>query len=239
MDWTLPGLGWSAEKQSLDLLGYAAPLPLAEPERASDVLSAYQESTLGTKNPHITSHLVRRLLADPGLTRAVETLCGKSLTLWRSAVFSKTTGSAEIGWHHDKHFHEDGIEDIRLDDLGVHYSVLFGLTSIEQKTGMMEFIPGSHRSNAALERDLLARYLNLKKSHIIDDLPDNILNNRRAVPIPAGSFVIFHSAILHRSLPHGGGQDRLGLAIRLMRSEIKAPDSMVKPNDLMSYPPAA
>jgi len=230
-------LGWNLEKKALDILGYSAPLPLAEPDRAK----AVYDQTVGLKgykkNPHIESASVRHLLSDPGLVAYVRRLCGDNHVLWRSAFFFKSIGSREIGWHHDKHFHQDGDEEIHLDDIGSHYSVLFGITPMDQTTGLIEFLPGTHLTNDAIKRDLRPRYLYLNESHIMENFSDEIMEQRRAVPIPAGSFVVFHSSILHRSLPHTGGPNRLGLAIRLVRANLKTPKTMVKPSDIISFPP--
>ncbi len=227
-------LGWAVEKTALDSLGYSAPLPLDDPERAEAALAVNRDVAAHKRNPHKSQEEVRQLLADPGLQRAVKELCGTGFRLWRTALFAKEKGSGEIGWHHDKHFHADGVKDVELDAIGGHFSVLFGLTPIDRKTGLMEFLPGTHRSSAALTRDTRARYLHLTESHFMD-IPPDVQAERRPVPIPAGSFVIFHSSILHRSLPHGGGVDRLGLAIRLVRSDLAIPAQMARADDIFDF----
>src|SRR6185437_9028936 len=76
--------GWTAEKASLDLIGYCAPLPLAEPERASAVLETYDfGGPAYQKNPHATMESVRTLVNDPGLLAAVRMLFGFNFRLWR------------------------------------------------------------------------------------------------------------------------------------------------------------
>ncbi|MDU8912167.1 phytanoyl-CoA dioxygenase family protein [Aestuariicoccus sp. MJ-SS9] len=235
---SLPGLGWAAERQALNLLGYSAPLPLAEPDRARTVHAHNTGLPAYSRNPHVSSDKVRRMLRDPAPTTAVAALCGDGFRLWRSAFFAKSEGSREIGWHHDKHFN-DGDEDIGLDELGGHYSILFGLTDITQTTGQLEMLPGSHRPVAGLERDTRPYHLRPREAHILTDLSDDVLAMRRPVPIPAGCFVVFHSAILHRSLPHTSGGDRLGLAIRLAKPDRAIPAKLAKPQDIMPFPPPA
>jgi ectoine hydroxylase-related dioxygenase (phytanoyl-CoA dioxygenase family) len=230
--------GWTAEKASLDLIGYSAPLPLAEPERASAVLEKYDfGGPAYQKNPHATMESVRTLVNDPGLLAAVRVLCGFNFRLWRSAFFSKQSGSHEIGWHHDKHFYTAEDSDIRLDEIGSHYSVLFGLSEISQLTGLLEVLPGSHRAIDGIDRDTRARHLRPADEHIIPDLPAKLKAGVRAVPIPAGSFLIFHSALLHRSLEHRGGPRRLGLAIRLVSEGHAIPDALVEAKDVFEFPP--
>lgn len=229
---------WRAEAAGLDLLGYSAPLPLTELERAEAVRAANIDAPRYTKNPHRDQAGVRALLNDPGLTAAVARLCGDDLAVWRSAFFAKSEGSGEIGWHHDKHFHRDGEDDIRLDEIGTHFSVLFGLTEIAQGTGMLEVLPGTHRPVPGLTRDTRPYHMRPAGEHLLTDLPPALLETRRGLPIPAGSFVVFHSALLHHSLPHRGGVPRLGLAIRLAPAAIAVPDKLAAPGDVLPFPPA-
>lgn len=86
-------LGWSEEREALDIQGYSAPLPLAEPERAAAVLAEHSQTGLYLRDGHATSPLVRTLLSDPGLVSHVQRLCGSDFTLWRSAFFSKVKGT--------------------------------------------------------------------------------------------------------------------------------------------------
>ncbi|GGA29508.1 phytanoyl-CoA dioxygenase family protein [Neptunicoccus cionae] len=234
----LSGTHWGKEKNALDQLGYTAPLPLSEPERVAAVLAENADRASYTRNPHSSSATVRHMLSDPGLVKYVTALCGPNLRLWRSAFFSKSEGSGEIGWHHDKHFFSNEAEDIRLDEIGSHYSVLFGLTQIDQTTGMLEVLTATHQPMDGLERDSRPYHKRPANEHILTDLPDTVLSNRRPIPIPANSFLIFHSALLHHSLPHNGGGDRLGLAIRLVAPDLVVPAELADAKDVMSFPPA-
>ncbi|MEH6648375.1 phytanoyl-CoA dioxygenase family protein [Sulfitobacter sp.] len=230
--------GWKLEKASLDSLGYSSPLPLDNPQRARCIFESNNAigSTTYVKNPHVTSDVVRQMLCDAGLVRAVESLCGPSFKLWRSAFFSKSEGSGEIGWHHDKHF-EAGDADIQLNTIGGHYSILFGLTDITHTTGLLEIIPGTHRDVYNVQRDTRPFHLRPASAHILTDLPIEAMAMRRPVPIPAGCFMIFHSAMLHRSLSHTSGARRLGMAIRLVHQDREIPAPLAKREDIFPFPP--
>lgn len=238
-----PAAGQEAgpERQALDLLGYTAPLPLAEPRRAHRIAQAEAHDGLYRKNPHVADADVRHLLADPALAEAVARYCGTDYVLWRSAFFQKTEGSKEIGWHHDKHF-QAGEAEIRLDtgdDAGAHFSILFGLTGIGRMNGLLEVIPGSHRPLPGLTRDLRPFHRRPASDHILTGLPADLTARARPVPIPAGCFLIFHSALLHRSLPHQGGGRRLGMAIRLAPRGLGIPEPLAAPEEVIAFPPAA
>ena len=225
---------WHLERQALDWLGYTAPLPLSEPERADAVLTATTLTAGYARNPHLRNEAIFHLLEDEGLRTAIRRLCGPRFRLWRSAYFRKVQGSGEIGWHHDKHFFSDGVDNIRLDEIGTHYSILFALTDIVPSTGVLEVIPGTHRPMPGLDRDERPFHQRPPESHILKDLPQHVVAQARPVPIPAGSFLVFHSALLHRSQPHAGGVDRLGLAIRLVRDGIDVPSELAEPDDVHS-----
>lgn len=232
-----PGqIGWQLERQALDQLGYSAPRPLQDIARANAVLEERQLQTVYVKNPHVGSPTIANLLRDPALLQAVEHLCGTGFSLWRSAFFSKAEGSDEIGWHHDKHF-SSGDDDIRLSELGGHYSVLFALTDIVHDTGLLEVIPGTHVPVDGLKRDTRPWHRRPPADHILNDLPDHVRAARRATPIPAGCFMIFHSALLHRSLAHSGQGRRLGLAIRLAGRGLTIPPELATPENIMPFPP--
>ena len=190
--------GWVAEKTAFDLLGYSAPMPLAEPARAEVASAEHDGERPYVGNPHTTSAAVRSLFADPGLVAQVRALCGPNLKLWRSVFFLKKPGAAEIGWHHDKHFYRGEENDVRFDEIGTHFSVLFALTEIAQTAGMIQVVPGTHADTALLPRDPRPVHLRPKEEHILNNLPQPVLDNVRSVPIPAGSFLVFHSALLHR-----------------------------------------
>jgi len=228
--------GLDIERESFDLLGFSPAYPLADPDRASKVVETYDFAQQHSRNPHVDNASVVELLQDPMLEAAIEGLCGSGYLLWRSAFFAKSIGSGEIGWHHDKHF-QDGDADVLYDGLHSHISVFFGLTEVTQRNGILELIPGTHRPVEGLERDVRPFHLRPPKEHILNNLPDRFMRYKRALPVPAGSFVVFHSSILHRSVAHAGGTERLGLAIRLVRSEKVIPDALADAvTDVRAFP---
>lgn len=98
------------------------------------------------------------------------------------------------GWH------QDGSSAYNFDKLGspiplIQLRASYLLTDQSKpRTGNMEFIPGSHRSMVAL--------------------PDSVRKGETEVPIghvvcaPAGSVLLFHNALWHRTYAHDGDYDR-------------------------------
>lgn len=228
--------GLDVERAAFDVLGFSPAFPLADPDRASRVVETYDFTQRHRRNPHVDNPRVVELLQDPMLETVIEDLCGPGYMLWRSAFFAKSVGAGEIGWHHDKHF-QDGDADVQYDGLRSHISVFFGLTEVTQRNGMLELIPGTHRPVDDLERDVRPYHLRPPQEHLLNNLPDRFLRFRRALPVPAGSFFVFHSSILHRSAAHAGGTERLGLAIRLVKSDNVIPDALVDAaTDVKAFP---
>lgn len=228
------------ERTAFDLLGYSAPMPLADSSLAESARYALEDTgAIYTKNPHTTMEPVRALLRDKSLIAQINSLCGSGFRLWRSACFRKVDGTREIGWHHDKHF-ENGTEPVNFDDISGHFSVFFGLTDVVQKNGMLELVTGSHISRHGVERDTRPFFDRPASAHILSDLPTPFAKDVRPILIPAGSFLIFHSALFHRSLAHTGGDGtRLGLAVRLAASGRQIPEKLAQPEDIMAFPPPA
>ncbi len=228
--------GWALEKQSLDLLGYSSPIPLADRRLARDVAKKFADPEGYVKNPHSQSREIAALLRDANFVRVIKNFVGAPTIIWRSALFKKVAGSDEIGWHHDKHFYTEGEDTIHLNEIGAHYSVLFALTDITDSMGMLEVLPGTHRETPDLKRDPRPFDKRAYEEHFLD-IPESLSSQRRAVPLPAGSFLVFHSALLHRSLEHTGSAPRLGLAIRMCKPGISVPENFASREELREFSP--
>lgn len=228
--------GLTLERETFDKLGYVSPLPLQDFRQVNSVLDEHPFDAKYTRNPHVSSPAIQRLLSDKNLQDAVEFFCGKQLLIWRSACFTKSFGADEIGWHHDKHFHDASASNIILDDLSSHFSVLIALTDMNIDDGILEIVPGTHRTVSDLDRDVRPFHLRPTSDHMLD-LPEPVFASRRKIPIPAGCFLIFHSALLHRSLPHSAPSRRAGLAIRLMRKGLKVPKQMAQSHEILPFEP--
>jgi ectoine hydroxylase-related dioxygenase (phytanoyl-CoA dioxygenase family) len=223
-------------KQALGRDGVVGPFPLLHPERVTDLVKAHPTLD-GKRNQHKHSAEVRAILADPNLAQAVRALCGGDLILWRTAFFYKKGGSAELGWHHDKHYQSATATTVRFDEMSQHFSVLIALNAITATSGQIEVIPGTHLEDARYRRDPRPIYLRPDDDHFLTDIPNALLETRRALDIPAAHFIVFHSALLHRSLAHPGGAPRLGLALRLARRDLGVPAELATLDDITAFDP--
>ncbi|MEC0265577.1 phytanoyl-CoA dioxygenase family protein [Paenibacillus anseongense] len=137
---------------------------------------------------------LERLIDHPAILPKVRALYGDRFIMQSGWCTKQPAFGGVGGWHQDG----SGAYDFRK--LGYPIPLLqlrasFLLTDqIVPRTGNMELIPGSHRSQV--------------------QLPDSIRSNREDVPIghvicaPAGSVLFFHNAVWHRTYAHDGDYDR-------------------------------
>jgi ectoine hydroxylase len=135
-----------------------------------------------------------RLIDHPAVLPKVRGLYGDRFILQSGWNTLQPAGGTVGGWH------QDGSGAYDFKNLGypipliqLRASYLLTDQSVP-RSGNMELIPGSHRSK--------------------NPLPDEIRKNRDDVPIghvicaPAGSVLIFHNAVWHRTYAHDGDYDR-------------------------------
>lgn len=168
-------------------------------------------------NPLIDRHLdvgvIRRLYYDANVQSAVAELLGEDLYIWRSNFFVKSDGTGQNKWHHDRHF-ENGDAALDLYDTSNHFSITMALTDIGMDEGRIEYVKGSHQPIAGFDRDIPRH---------IDEVPAVVADRVTPLPLERGQFVLFHAALLHRSLAFGEGNRRVSMAARLLRAGTKIP----------------
>lgn len=209
--------------ESLDDVGIAGPFALRSvtPGHLEALYQAY--TTPGAGNPrdaHLHDGLVQALLQDPAILEAVAAAGIPEGVIWRSSMFFKAPGAAaaEIKWHHDTHF-DRGDQDIDFahrDQL----SVLVALRDVDDRSGVFQYIPGSHADveiHQSQPDGARPRHLKELGQHF-PDLPPDVSRRAASMPLAKGEFAIFHSGLFHCSLPvPDGGLPRLSLAVRFTR----------------------
>ena len=216
-------------KDQLRRDGIAGPLRLADTSRLDDAFEEVSklkaerraqlqrvketgESLEDVVNPLIDRHMdvtvLRNLFFDENLQAAVRELFGIDLFIWRTNFFVKSDGTGQNKWHHDRHF-ENGFSPINLYDTRNHFTVTIALTDIGMDQGRLEYVKGSHQPIEGFDRDIPRHFLEVPE--VIDD---------RVTPLPMkkGEFILFHGALLHRSLEFGHGERRMSMAGRLARN---------------------
>lgn len=163
--------------------------------QASERLHRNRERAFGQLGRgYETEDSLERLIDHPAVLPKVRGLFGDRFVL-QASWNTMQPGHAPTG-----RWHQDGSSAFDFKEVGYPIPLLqlrasFLLTDqSEVGTGNMELIPGSHRSKIPL--------------------PDEVRANRSEVPIgqvlcaPAGSVLLFHNGVWHRTYRHDGDQDR-------------------------------
>jgi hypothetical protein len=164
-------------------------------------------------NRHDEFPAMQNLFSDVNLQAVVAEHFGTGLFLYNSVFQVKKEGVGENIWHHDRMF-ENGAAPVNLFDNTNHFSILFGLTDLGWDQGRLEFVRGSHRPIEGWDR----------KQRFCKELPESLNDRIEALTLKQGEFAVFHSSIMHRSLPFESGDVRISLAVRLARNGTAVPE---------------
>ena len=215
--------------------GLVGPFELDQNELLTRLIRQLDVAKGQFKNFHLSSETCRRLLSTNELKKQIEQNFGHDLLLWRTNSFKKVDGSGEVAWHHDRHF-ENGDSTIDYANLSNHFSILIALTDMDDASGVMEFIPGSHLPQDDYNRDIRPFHKRTLDEHFLE-IPEHFLDKRVKVPLKKGQFMLFHSALLHRSLPAlGNNINRYSLVARLSCKGTEIPEALASQYEVQSYP---
>ena len=175
---------------------------------------AGQEPQFRTKiDRHMEFKAMRDLCLDDNVKAVVSEHFGDNLFIWGSVFQLKSEGVSENIWHHDRAY-ENGRDQITLYDTTNHFSILFALTDIGHGAGRIEYVKGSHQPIDGWNRDI----------RFMKQVPDMLNDRIETLTMKRGEFVVFHSQIMHRSLPFEYGEPRISLAVRLARKGTEIPE---------------
>lgn len=213
--------------------GFYGPFDLARQEAVQDLHDRFSLLNDNLKDRHIDVEEISSIFSDKNLLDKVLEAFGDNLLIWRSNFFVKQKESGFIEWHHDRHF-ENAEYPIDFKNFSNHFSILIAISDMTEKEGIMEFIPGSHRHIDGLERDTRPYHLRPLEEHFVN-LPEKVLRQRVQVSLKAGQFLLFHSGLLHRSLPYRSVGKRISMIGRLAKSGTTIPLALAKPEVIVPF----
>ena len=227
-----------SNRTSLDELGFVGPFQVEDMSAISRFIERRcQLDRTEYKNIHARSKECRAVFSDSSVVSEIKRFCGDGLSLWRFNIFEKKGIAAEIPWHHDRHF-ENADEELRFEQLGSHFSLLIALTPMTRESGLLEVITGSHVGGPP-DRDTRPYHLRPPSDHFLQ-IPPSLQQNIMPIPLDAGEFIIFHSALLHRSLESEvSNNTRYSLIGRLSKDELTVPEALACKGEILPYPPRA
>lgn len=220
--------------ERLESEGIIGPFELSSRASVMWVLSEITKQKGSLRNWYVDHASVRTLLSDGNLQEAVNQFFEPQSNLWRTNFFLKEPGGTEIKWHHDKHFQDSGA-DIDFNSLSDHFSILIALTDMDQDQGVLEYIPGSHLDQLGFERDKRPYHLRPTGDHFLE-MPEDILSKRKPFPLKKGQFALFHSALLHRSLPSTHHDRRVSMIARLCTQNVTVPVEQCAADEILLFP---
>ncbi|MGI5401425.1 phytanoyl-CoA dioxygenase family protein [Streptomyces sp. CA-135486] len=160
--------------------------------------------------PHNSSHLLRRLVACPGIWQLAAAVTGaRALQVWAVDLFIKRPTDeapvANIGWHQDGPFAPYWRGDI--------FTVWVALSAVSADASPLRYVPGSQRLGPLGRTDLFQT--DLDAAHIGLPLPDGFHWSEVTAEVAAGGIALHHRDMLHASGPNRSGEPRRSVAIRV------------------------
>ena len=224
-------------RHQLDSTGLIGPFALSA-SPAGDLQSLIDAAAAdqNPRNLHARLPLAKQIITDRAITRLVVDLFGSGYQLWRTNFFSRQPGAPHPGvaFHHDKHF-QSGNALVNFDELSDHLSVVIGLDSIDASNGRFVYVPGSHHGVlAGMTRDPRPFAHRPLEDHF-PAVPLQLAEQAQELSLPAGSFCLFHSALLHGSRPSAGEAGRTSMVARLVRRHCQIPVNCAAPEEVCFY----
>jgi ectoine hydroxylase len=168
---------------------------VAECYEASERLHAQREHGFGQLGRgYETEPALERLIDHPAVLPKIRGIYGDRFVLQASWNTMQPAHGGLGGWH------QDGSSAYNFKELGfpvplIQLRASFLLTDQTQPgMGNMELIPGSHRSEVALPQEV---------RDVKGDVPIG-----HVICATAGSVLVFHNGVWHRTYSHNGDRDR-------------------------------
>lgn len=179
------------------------------------------------RDRHLDCPSVWRLLQRPEWTERLAQLLGPNLLLWRSQLFLKNPGAAEVTWHQaSTYLSEEGykatLHPVERDPL-FQLTTWLAFDDVDIENGCMQFIKGSHRKIHTMKigSDDSEGFAKARVKLEIDIKPEDVVD----MPMRAGQFVIFSERCIHGSPPNTSkNRRRWGMAFRTILPSVKVYD---------------
>lgn len=158
---------------------------------------------------HLREPWVLEVCAHPSISHRVSQLIGsRNIALFKSRFVVKMPQTdEEVFWHQDVGDRNGGFYPDGRPVPAV--TVWMGLDKISRENGGLEVIPGSHRS-------LIGDWKRRIRSELVESgaLTEEERARAEGVDLEPGEFIIFHSWLLHGSMPNRSAERRAGINVR-------------------------
>ncbi len=202
--------------------GFVHPVPCLAPgeaRRYRDALEDYErrsgtKSTLAIRNKgHLKMQLLYKLVHDPRVLDAVESVIGPNILCWSSSLFVKEPNDpAFVAWHQDSYYW--GLEP---DDV-VSAWIAFAPSNIEN--GAMQVIPGTHKAQQFPHAKSPKGSGNMLSTH--EEIAVEVDDTKGvSLLLDEGEMSLHHVKIVHGSPPNRSSARRYGYAIRYVATHVR------------------
>jgi len=164
----------------------------------------------------IKSHLlltwVYEMVSHPAVLDAVEDVLGPNILCWNSSFFIKNANDpAHVTWHQDSTYWGLSEPDV--------CTAWIALTPANEENGVMEVIPGSHKTGQLDHEDTFEAHNLLARGQRLTDHPDEVA--AVSLCLEPGEISLHHIMAVHGSKPNRTDQRRIGFAIRYAAPHVR------------------
>ena len=160
---------------------------------------------------HAISPAVNKLIRNPVILAAVESILGPDLMVWGSSVFMKPGNSPGfVSWHQDLTYW--GLNNDR------EVAVWIALGPVNRDNGCMRFVRGSHKRGQLAHSDTFDETNILTRGQHVDldiDEQDVVY-----VELEPGQASMHHGHLVHASGPNTTDQPRMGIVVNYIATSV-------------------
>ena len=203
-------------KEQIDLYnrdGFIAPIDIYSREEAAAIRqelegleASYPEAVTGRNrnNVHYVTSLFDKIVHNPDILDAVETLIGKDFLVGGTTLFIKEPEQRGfISWHQDARY--IGLEPENW------VTAWLALSDVTTENGCMYMWPGSHLEGAREHLDTFDEENLLTRGQTVQNVPKN---DTIPVALKAGQLSLHHPWVVHGSGHNSSKSRRIGFAIQ-------------------------
>jgi len=201
--------------QQFATAGYYSPVSIISEAAARDYrdrLEAYEaelghpvQGPLRTK-PHLLFKWVDDLMRDEKILDCVEDLIGPDIQCWNSWFWIKEANTTSyVSWHQDSQYW--GLDTDKL------VTAWLALSPASEASGCMSVLPGSHRGEPMVHKDLYHEDNLLTRGQEIVDIDES---KAVSMPLKTGEMSFHNISIAHASGTNTTDDRRIGLSFHYM-----------------------
>lgn len=155
------------------------------------------------------------LIRHPSLIEAASSVLGPDLMVWSAGLFIKEPNSPKVvSWHQDLTYW--GL------DTADETTCWVALSNVNEASGAMKFVPGSHRESLVDHVDTFDENNLLTRGQEIAVEVDEA--DAVTVKLNPGQASMHHGHLFHASGPNATNDRRIGSAIRYIKASMKQQD---------------